>query len=164
MSEDIVRITVGRHAVGIIGLKQLLSEMASTHADKSDEEVLREMFERLGRLNYIPGEAKSDYAEAFLREFYKALGRPYKGPARSGVEIKILGPGCSQCDGLEKEIMEVLAELNLAANVEHVRDYKEIASYGIMGVPALIINGKPLCVGSVPPRHKLKAWLVEAGE
>jgi predicted DsbA family dithiol-disulfide isomerase len=46
--------------------------------------------------------------------------------------------------------------------VDHVTDIKEIARYGIMGSPALLINGKAVAVGSVPPRERIKKWLVEA--
>jgi predicted DsbA family dithiol-disulfide isomerase len=63
---------------------------------------------------------------------------------------------------LEREIIDVLAELKLEAEVEHVRDIKEIGKYGVTGVPALIINGEVKSVGSVPARAKLIEWLKEA--
>ncbi|RLB15150.1 MAG: thioredoxin family protein [Deltaproteobacteria bacterium] len=78
------------------------------------------------------------------------------------MEIKVLGPGCAQCDRLEKELMEVMAETNTAADVEHIRDIKEIGKYGIMGTPALLINGEVKSVGSVPSRTKLIEWLNQA--
>ncbi|MBW1700627.1 MAG: thioredoxin family protein [Deltaproteobacteria bacterium] len=78
------------------------------------------------------------------------------------MEIKVLGPGCAQCDGLEQTLMQVMAEINLAADIEHVRDIKEIGKYGVMGSPALLINGKVKSVGRVPPKNKLKEWLTEA--
>jgi hypothetical protein len=59
-------------------------------------------------------------------------------------------------------IMEILTELQLPAGVDHVTDMKEIARYRVMGAPALIINGKTLAVGSVPPRDRIKKWLLEA--
>ncbi|MBW1850616.1 MAG: thioredoxin family protein [Deltaproteobacteria bacterium] len=77
------------------------------------------------------------------------------------MEIKVLGPGCAQCDRLEREVIEVLAEMNLSADVDHVKDIVEIGSYGIMGMPGLIINGKVMCVGKVPPKVTLKKWLAE---
>ena len=58
-------------------------------------------------------------------------------------------------------IMSILAEIQLPASVDHVRDMKEIARYGVMGVPALLINGKVVCTGSVPPKNKLKTWLLD---
>ena len=44
---------------------------------------------------------------------------------------------------------------------DHVRDIKEIGAYGVMGTPALIINGKVMAVGKVPAKAKLKKWLSE---
>jgi hypothetical protein len=31
-----------------------------------------------------------------------------------------------------------------------------------MGVPALVINDRVVCVGSVPHKNKIKEWLTEA--
>ena len=58
--------------------------------------------------------------------------------------------------------MQVLSETGIAAGLEHVRDIKEIGKYGVMGTPALIINGQVKSVGKVPPKNKLKEWLTEA--
>jgi hypothetical protein len=160
--KDITRINVGNFSVSIIGIKQLMDEMAGTHADKPDEEVRSFMLDRLGKDNYIPAKAKEDYGRAFLREFRKALGQPYTDDAPRGLDVKVLGAGCSQCHQLTQMIMEVLTELELPAGVDHVMDIKEIARYGIMGSPALLINGKAVAVGSVPPRERIKKWLLEA--
>ncbi|UCB51281.1 MAG: thioredoxin family protein [Deltaproteobacteria bacterium] len=106
--------------------------------------------------------AREDYEKAFLREFKKFLGKPFEEEASEGLEIKVLGPGCAQCDRLEQELMKVLGEIGILAGVEHVRDIKEIGNYGVMGTPALIINGKVKSVGSVPPKNKLIEWLKQA--
>ena len=45
--------------------------------------------------------------------------------------------------------------------MRHVTDIKEIGKYGVMGTPALIINGEVKCVGSVPTKAKIKEWLSE---
>jgi len=55
-----------------------------------------------------------------------------------------------------------MSEINLIADIEHVRDIKEIGKYGVMGSPALLINGKVKSVGKVPPKNKLQEWLKEA--
>jgi len=57
--------------------------------------------------------------------------------------------------------MDVLAEMTLPAAVEHVTDVREIGSYGVMGTPALVINGKIVSVGTVPSKAKIKEWLNE---
>jgi len=96
-----------------------------------------------------------------LREFRRFLGKPFEEEEAAGLEIKVLGPGCVQCDGLEKGVMEVMAEMNLTGDLEHVRDIKEIGKYGVMGTPALIINGKVKAVGRVPPKNQIRKWLDE---
>lgn len=160
-TDDIVQIKVDQHSVGIMGLKQILEEMAIGFADKPDEEVQTELLRRLSKKNYIPNSAKKRYGKAFLQKFKKSLGLPWDKHEHKGPEIKILGPGCAQCDRLERELMEVMSELNLAADLEHVRDIKEIGKYGVMGTPALLINGEVKSVGSVPPKRKVIQWLNE---
>jgi len=160
--DDVVQIKVDGHGVGIIGLKRVMEDMAEAYAQKSDEEVGSELLSRLRRKNYIPDNAAEGYKRAFVREFRKFLGQPFEEDSSGGIEIKVLGPGCAQCDRLEKELMEVMAETNTAADVEHIRDIKEIGKYGIMGTPALLINGEVKSVGSVPSRTKLIEWLNQA--
>jgi len=160
--DDMTQIRIEKHVVGIMGLKSVLEEMAEGFDEKPDDEIQGELLKRLSKKNYIPSPAKDNYGSAFLREFKKFLGKPYEGEAAAGLTIKVLGQGCVQCDRLEKELMEVMSELNLVADLEHVRDIKEIGRYGVMGMPALIINGTVKCVGKVPSRNQLTAWLTKA--
>ena len=160
--DDIAQIRVGNSPVGIMGLKTVMDEIAEEYGEWPDQEVMEELLNRLGKRNYIPEKAKENYGKSFLREFKKFLGKPYEQEVSGGVEIKVLGQGCVQCDRLERDLMEVMAEIDLAADLEHVREIKEIGKYGVMGMPALIINGKVLSVGRVPPKAKLKEWLEEA--
>lgn len=161
---DVTQIGIGGFVVSIAGIRRLMDEMAGTYADKPDDEVSSLMLDRLGQCNYIPNGARKDYAGAFVREFRKFLGQPFTEDAPRGLDIKVLGTGCNQCRALTRMVMEVLTEINLAAAVEHVTDIKQIARYGIMGSPALLINGKAVAVGTVPSRDRVRKWLVEAGQ
>ncbi len=160
--DDITQIRVGDSMVGIIGLKAVLEVAAAELADRPDEEIGHELIRRLGKKNYIPEKAKREYERAFLREFNKRLGRPVEEDAPQGLEIRVLGPGCAQCDRLERELLEAMAETGISASVEHVRDIREIGKYGVMGTPALLINGRVKAVGKVPTRRQLAQWLAEA--
>ena len=159
--EDITQIKVENHPVGIMGLKNTLEEMGAVYAERPENEVGDELLARLSKKNYIPDRARDNYKRAFLREFWKFLGRPFEEEVPSGLEIKVLGPGCPQCDGLEQELMAVVSELRLKASIEHVKDVKEIGKYGVMGMPALVINGKVKSVGKTPTRTTLIQWLEE---
>jgi small redox-active disulfide protein 2 len=159
--DDVKQIKVGSHTTGIIGLKNVVEEVAKEFADKQDEEIQAELLKRLSKKNYISDSTRESYGKAFLREFNKFLGKPYDEDDTVGIEIKVLGPGCAQCNRLEMELMEIMTEINLPADLEHVTDIKEIGKYGVMGMPALIVNGKVMCTGKVPTKRKLKEWLSE---
>jgi hypothetical protein len=160
--KEITKIRIGRFDISIVGIKPVISELAGTHTDKSDNEVAAIMLERLGPDNYIPDAAREEYGRAFVREFRKATGQPYMDEVPRGLEIQVLGMGCTQCHSLTQTLMELLTELGCPANLDHVTDIKEIAQYRIMGAPGLVINGKIMAVGTVPPRKKLKEWLIDA--
>jgi hypothetical protein len=52
--------------------------------------------------------------------------------------------------------------MNIAAGLRHVSDIKEIARYKLLGSPALVINNKVVSVGEVPPKSKIREWIIEA--
>ncbi|MHC1741624.1 MAG: thioredoxin family protein [Syntrophobacteraceae bacterium] len=160
--KDITRITISGFGVSIVGLKALMEAIAGDYRDASDEQIRDVMLRELEKDNYIPAKVRQNYGDAFVREFRKHLGQPFREEAPQGLDIKVLGAGCTQCDHLTKLVMEVLTELGIPAGVEHVMDMKEIARYGVMGVPALLINRKVVATGSVPPRDRIKKWLSEA--
>ena len=165
MSDDkVTRISVGRHATGIIGLQPILEEVANEFKGKTDDEIKAELLNRLSQKNYISSRTRDVYGHAFLREYKKFVEEPFEDTEAGGLEIKVLGPGCPRCEKLEQDLMIMMAELNIAADLEHVRNPLEIASYGVMGSPALIINGQVKVVGSVPPTKKLKEWLMAAAK
>lgn len=160
--DDVTQIRIAGSPVGIIGLKSVMEEMAGEYADRVDPEVKEELLNRLSKRNYVPPRVREDYGKAFLREFKKFLGKPVEEERTEGIQIKVLGPGCVQCDRLEQELMQVMSETGFLADIEHVRDIKEIGRYGVMGTPALIINGQVKSVGKVPLKSKIIEWLKEA--
>jgi len=80
------------------------------------------------------------------------------------MKIEVLGPGCPNCQKLEREVFNALSELNLDADVVKVTDIKKIATYGILMTPGLVVKGKVICSGRVPSRAEIKEWLKKAEE
>ena len=72
------------------------------------------------------------------------------------MNVKILGSGCTNCQNLEKRMRTALAELQLSATVEKIQSYQDIASYGVMSTPALVIDEKVVLQGQVPQVDALK--------
>ena len=161
-ADEVTQINVGGSRVGIIGLRSVLLELAESCAAQTDEEIRDELLKRLNQRNYIAEPAREDYGRAFLREFKKFTGRPVADGDADGLEIKVLGPGCTSCNKLEQDLIALMTEMGMAADLEHVTDIAEIGSYGVMGTPALVINREVKAVGSIPPKPRLKQWLQEA--
>ena len=64
-------------------------------------------------------------------------------------QIKVLGSGCKKCNELEGAVKEALNELGMNDNIEHVTDFTQIAAYGVMSTPALVVDGKVVSFGKV---------------
>ena len=62
--------------------------------------------------------------------------------------VKVLGPGCRNCHRLEERTREALSRLGLDAEVEKVTDYGEIAAYGVLRTPGLVVDDE-VVVGMV---------------
>jgi len=77
------------------------------------------------------------------------------------MEIRILGPGCPRCNEVEKRTINVLAEMNIAADVQKITDLNKIAEHKIFATPGLIINGKIKCSGRIPSKEEIKKWIEE---
>lgn len=158
---DVTQIKIGKHKFGFVGLKEAFKDLAERYADKPDGIVAEELLNRLLKNNYIPDKVQLEYGRAFVREFRKFLGQPYDDEHAGGLEIKVLGAGCILCNTLENEVMEVLAEMNLTADLEHVRNVEQISKYKVKGTPALIINGKVVSTGGTPSKTNIRKWLAE---
>jgi len=75
------------------------------------------------------------------------------------MEIKVLGPGCPKCETTEKLVKEAVAEEGIDAKVEKVTDIIEIAKHGVFMTPSVVIDGEVKCVGKVPKKNEIVAWV-----
>ena len=74
--------------------------------------------------------------------------------------IKVLGPGCMNCKTLEKRAQEAVASLGIHATVEKVEDIMQIAAYGILRTPGLVIDEKIVSSGRVPTVGAIKELIL----
>jgi small redox-active disulfide protein 2 len=160
-TDDFTKIRVGKFTVGIVGLQEAVEEAAQKEFF-SDEEIADHLLQVLKKKNYVPPKSEADHARAFLREYKKFKGEPFEMEKPQGLEVKILGPGCPNCEKLEQMIFRVMADSNIAGDVEHVRDLAEIANYGLVPTPALVINGEIKSSGRLPQERQVLQWLKEA--
>jgi quercetin dioxygenase-like cupin family protein len=161
--QDVKQIKIGKHMIGIVGLKSTFEELVRDNVDQTDAALSRMLLERLAEKNYIPEKVRENYGRAFVREFRKFLSHAVEDEGAEGLVIKVLGAGCVICDSLENTVMETLTTMGLAADLEHIRDTEQISEYLVKGTPALVINGKVMCAGRNPSNYEIRKWLEEAG-
>ena len=75
------------------------------------------------------------------------------------MEIKVLGPGCTRCQTTAKNVQDAVAESGVDADIEKVTDTMKIASYGVFGTPAVVIDGQVKCVGKIPTKEEITDWI-----
>ena len=73
--------------------------------------------------------------------------------------IKVLGPGCANCQNLEKATRQAVDALGLDATIEKVTDYADIAAYGVMSTPALVVDEQLVLSGRVPTAAQVRDLL-----
>lgn len=78
---------------------------------------------------------------------------------KAGFGVKVLGSGCAKCNALAAATMEALAELGMDTAVEHVTDFAQIAAYGVMSTPALVVDGKVVSLGKALSKDEVVAIL-----
>ena len=65
------------------------------------------------------------------------------------MKIEILGIGCARCKTLYENTKKALEESGKSAEVVKVEDIQSIMKYGVMGTPALVIDGQVKFAGKV---------------
>jgi len=75
------------------------------------------------------------------------------------MEIKVLGPGCAKCKQTEKIVKDAVAESGVAATVEKITDLMDIAGYGVMLTPAVVVDGEVKSVGKIPKKEEVVGWI-----
>ena len=76
--------------------------------------------------------------------------------------VKVLASGCKKCLMVEENAKTALRALAMDDAVDHVTDYVQIASYGVMTTPALVVDGKVVSSGRVLSAKEVEAFLKNA--
>lgn len=73
--------------------------------------------------------------------------------------VKVLGPGCARCKATEDLVSATATRLGIDVSVEKVTDYAEIARFGIVSTPGVVIDGKVVHAGGLPKPEDMAKWL-----
>ncbi len=163
MSDKITQVRIGKNLVGLRGLAEVFAAVKSGDwetAEQAQEEICR----RVAAQNYIPAASREEYRRALWREFRRLQGEDLEPEAPAGLEIKVLGLGCAGCQQFYRQVMEILAARGLAAELQYITDPGLLQDYGIRTFPALIINGRVVVAGRIPPPAELEKLLMAAAK
>ena len=78
-----------------------------------------------------------------------------------GTKIKVLGSGCVKCKQLEANTLAALEQLSMDTSIGHITDFAQIAAYGVMTTPALVVDGKVVSYGKVLKTEEVIAILTQ---
>lgn len=78
------------------------------------------------------------------------------------MNIKVLGASCcKKCETLYEVILQVLKENNIDANVEKVNNPIEVAQYGIMATPGIVINENVVSYGRMLKKDEVEKLIIK---
>ena len=75
-----------------------------------------------------------------------------EAPARragSIASVKVLGAGCKTCHEQVENTKAAVAALKLPVEVEYITDMEKVMSYGVMTLPAIVINEQVVSAGKL---------------
>lgn len=83
------------------------------------------------------------------------------------LSIKVLGPGCKNCERLELHAVQAAERWGqdhpeLEATIERVTDTERFFEHGLLATPGLVINERLVASGKIPAPSHIMAWLEDA--
>lgn len=77
--------------------------------------------------------------------------------------IKVLGSGCASCHALYENAKKSVQNMGLSVEVEYITDLQKIMEYGVMSMPALVVNEKTVSMGKVLKPADIEKLLHKSG-
>ncbi|MHB8839845.1 MAG: thioredoxin family protein [Gemmatimonadaceae bacterium] len=74
-------------------------------------------------------------------------------------KVQVLGAGCANCKRTAALIQQVADARGVPITLEKVEDHQQIASFGVMHTPGVVIDGVVMHAGGVPAREKVEGWM-----
>lgn len=63
--------------------------------------------------------------------------------------VKVLGAGCKSCHEQYENAKAAVQALGLNVEVEYITDMEKVMEYGVMSMPAIVVNDKVVSMGKV---------------
>lgn len=63
--------------------------------------------------------------------------------------IKVLGAGCKSCHEQYENAKTAVKAMGLSVEVEYITDMEKVMAYGVMSMPAIVVNEQVVSMGKV---------------
>ena len=94
----------------------------------------------------------------------QAGGSACCGAAGSGIAgIKVLGAGCKSCHEQYENAMAAVKAMGLNVEVEYITDLEKVMGYGVMSMPAIVVNEQVVSMGKVLKAAQVEKLLQKLG-
>ena len=77
--------------------------------------------------------------------------------------IKVLGAGCKSCHEQYENAKAAVKSMGLSVEVEYVTDMEKVMEYGVMSMPALVVNENVVSMGKVLKAAEVEKLLHKLG-
>ncbi len=111
--------------------------MALFHFGKKNEEE-KKTVSGVCRCDCATGEEKSALS-----------GSGFQAKADRNVCMKVLGAGCKSCHEQYENVKQAVKDMGFSIEVTYITDMKKIMEYGVMSMPALVVNENVVAMGKV---------------
>lgn len=81
----------------------------------------------------------------------------------NGCNIKVLGAGCKSCHQQYENVKKAVANMELDAEIEYITDMEKVMSYGVMSMPAIVVNEQVVSMGKVLSTAQVEELLRKLG-
>lgn len=81
----------------------------------------------------------------------------------NGCNIKVLGAGCKSCHQQYENVKKAVANMELDAEIEYITDMEKVMSYGVMSMPAIVVNEQVVSMGKVLSTAQVEELLKKLG-
>lgn len=72
--------------------------------------------------------------------------------------VKVLGSGCKSCHALYENAKQAVHDAGFGIEVEYVTDMETVMRFGVMSMPALVVNDKVVSTGKILKPEEIKRY------
>lgn len=77
--------------------------------------------------------------------------------------IKVLGAGCKSCHEQYENAKAAVKSMGLSIEVEYITDMEKVMAYGVMSMPAIVVNEQIVSMGKVLKANDVEQLLHKLG-